>query len=82
MKSKALKRSLLIVPASVPLIGLVLPLSMNTSSNNVSIKTISGNSWTFDQVNINVQDNIWKNYNSLPTSNHNARYAPYIYIYI
>ncbi|VEU58342.1 lipoprotein 17-related variable surface protein [Mycoplasmopsis gallinacea] len=82
MKNKALKRSLLIVPASVPLIGLVLPLSMNTSSNNVSIETSSGASWTFDQVNINVQDNIWKNYNSLQTSNHNARYAPYRYINI
>ncbi|WP_153019343.1 GA module-containing protein, partial [Mycoplasmopsis gallinarum] len=82
MKNKALKRSLLIVPASVPLIGLVLPLSLTTSSNNVSSKTITGASWTFDQVNTNVQDNIWKNYNSLPNSNHNARYAPYRYINI
>ncbi|VEU71279.1 lipoprotein 17-related variable surface protein [Mycoplasmopsis glycophila] len=82
MKNKALKRSLLIVTASVPLIGLVLPISMNTSSNNVSIETSSGISWTFDQVNINVQDNIWKNYNSLSNSNHNARYAPYRYINI
>ncbi|WP_036458499.1 GA module-containing protein, partial [Mycoplasmopsis iners] len=82
MKNKRLKRSLLIVPASVPLIGLVLPLSLTTSSNNVSIKTISGQNWTFDRVNTNVQDDIWKNYNSLPTSDHNARYAPYRYVKI
>ncbi|TNK87975.1 hypothetical protein, partial [Mycoplasmopsis pullorum] len=82
MKNRALKRSLLIVSASAPLIALVSTLSLTTSSNNATSKTIAGVSWTFDQVNINVQDNIWKNYNSLPTSNHNERYAPYRYINI
>ncbi|MEA4206096.1 hypothetical protein VBM89_01055 [Mycoplasma sp. 1199] len=82
MKNKALKRSLLIVPASVPLAGLVLTLSSTTSSTNVTSKTTSGTNWTFDKVNIDLQDNLWKNYNSLPTSNHNARYAPYRYINI
>ncbi|MEA4333398.1 MULTISPECIES: hypothetical protein [unclassified Mycoplasma] len=82
MKNKALKRSLLIIPASVPLAGLVLTLSSTTSSTNVTSKTTSGTNWTFDKVNIDLQDNLWKNYNSLPTSNHNARYAPYRYINI
>ncbi|MEA4162511.1 hypothetical protein [Mycoplasma sp. 4404] len=82
MKNKALKRSLLIVPASVPLAGLVLTLSSTTSSTNVQSKTTLGTNWTFDKVNIDLQDNLWKNYNSLPTSNHNARYAPYRYINI
>ncbi|MEA4276154.1 lipoprotein 17-related variable surface protein [Mycoplasma sp. 21DD0573] len=82
MKNKALKRSLLIVPASVPLAGLVLTLSTTTTSTNVQSKTVLGTNWTFDKVNIDLQDNLWKNYNSLPTSNHNARYAPYRYINI
>ncbi|TNK85625.1 lipoprotein 17-related variable surface protein, partial [Mycoplasmopsis pullorum] len=82
MKNRALKRSLLIVSASAPLIALVSTLSLTTSSNNATSKTLTGASWTFDQVNIDVQDNIWKNYNSLPTSDHNKRYAPYRYINI
>ncbi|WP_036458489.1 lipoprotein 17-related variable surface protein, partial [Mycoplasmopsis iners] len=63
MKNKALKKSLLIVPASAPLIGLVLPLSANFSKQNVNI-AINDVDYVFDKVNSNILDDIWTGYNN------------------
>ncbi|MEA4134191.1 lipoprotein 17-related variable surface protein [Mycoplasma sp. 2704] len=63
MKNKALKRSLLIVPASAPLIGLVLTLSANHSKQDVNV-AINNDNYVFDKVNSNISDDIWTGYDN------------------
>ncbi|MEP9840593.1 lipoprotein 17-related variable surface protein [Mycoplasma sp. 21DD0294] len=63
MKNKALKRGLLIVPASAPLIGLTLTLSANHSKQDVNI-AINNDNYVFDKVNSNISDDIWTGYDN------------------
>ncbi|UUM20186.1 hypothetical protein NPA13_01800 [Mycoplasma sp. 2045] len=63
MKNKALKKGLLIVPVSAPLIGLTLTLSANHSKQDVNI-AINNDNYVFDKVNSNISDDIWTGYDN------------------